>query len=401
MGSGETKNHVLLVLSFSLFCCMMGVGVISPILPLYAVKMGASGTLLGLVFGAFSMSRLFCSLVSGSMADRLERKTLILFGLSIYTISSLAYLFVESAWHLVAIRFFNGLGSAFVVPVAMSIGSDVSEEGEEGAFFGSLQMALFAGIGAGPLLSGLLTDWLGLQAPFLVMTAMTLVALAGIALWLPKGLPVSSSGTGGDLSVYSALLKDPVLRRVYAYRFSTALGRGSMLMFLPLIATELNLSFVKIGIILSTVSIATSLFQKYTGSLADRFPKNRLVLVAGVLSSVTLFSMPLLRTFPALLLGALAFGIGTATGAPSITSLAAIRGRDFGTGRAMGVFNISFGLGMMSGPILAGYIRDAGILSSPFVPIGIVLLTASSFFILDRPFRAVGLSSGREECVSG
>lgn len=401
MDEEKRRRHVLLVLSFSLFCCMMGVGVISPILPLYAVKMGASGTLLGLIFGAFSMSRLFCSLASGSMADRLERKSLIIFGLSIYTLSSLAYLFVDSAWHLVAIRFFNGLGSAFVVPVAMSIGSDIAEEGEEGTFFGSLQMALFAGIGAGPLVSGLLTDWLGWQAPFLVMTGLTLVALAGIAFWLPRGLPVSPSGERGDLSVYVALLKDPVLRRVYAYRFSTALGRSSMLMFLPLIATELNLSFVKIGLILSTVSMATSLFQRYTGGLADRFPKNRLVLLAGVISSITMFAMPFFKTFPALLLGALAFGIGTAMGAPSITSLAAIRGRDFGTGRTMGVFNISFGLGMMSGPILAGYIRDAGILSSPFVPIGFVLLTAASFFILDRPFENLSVTSRREEYISG
>ena len=32
------SGRILGILSFSLFCCMMGVGVISPILPLYAGK---------------------------------------------------------------------------------------------------------------------------------------------------------------------------------------------------------------------------------------------------------------------------------------------------------------------------------------------------------------------------
>ena len=389
MISGKNDRYVLFVLSFSLFCCMLGVGVISPILPVYAVKLGASGTLLGLILSSFSMSRLSCSLLSGSLADRQERKKLIMFGLSIYTLSSLAYLFVETSWHIVAIRFFNGMGSAFVVPVAMSIGSDIAENGKEGKFFGTLQMALFSGIGVGPLLSGLLSKWLGWNAPFLVMTFLTLAALIGIALCLPPGLPVSKSEKAGDEGSYLPLTKDPVLLRVYLFRFSTALGRGSMLMFVPLLSTEIGLSLLQIGAILSTVSLSTALFQVYTGKMADRIPKNRMILFGGIASACSLFMMPFMRSFPSLLIGGLAFGIGTAVGAPSITAIAAIRGKEYGTGRTMGLFNISFGLGMMCGPLLAGYVRDAGILSSPFVPIGVILTCTSLLFAFEKHFRSI------------
>ncbi|PIE54063.1 MAG: MFS transporter [Dethiosulfovibrio peptidovorans] len=385
----QQDRYILLVLSFSLFCCMLGVGVISPILPLYAVQLGAGGGLLGLVLGIFSLSRLGCSLVAGGLADRLERKYLILFGLSVYTLSSVAYLAVTSVWHMVAIRFFNGMGSAFVIPVAMSIGSDVSKKGGEGKFFGFLQMALFAGIGTGPLISGLMADWLGLQAPFLVMTSLTLMALVGVAWGLPTGLPVSSSSHVGSMKVYRALLRDPVLCRVYVYQFSSALGRGSMLMFLPLIASEAHLTFFKIGVVLSIVSLTTGFLQRFTGLLADRMPKNRLVWVGGTITSGILFMMPAFRSFPSLLLGALIFGLGAATSSPSIISMAAIRGRVFGTGRTMGMFNIAFGLGMTLGPLLAGYIREVGILSSPFVPIGGILLGCTSLFIFDHPFRGL------------
>lgn len=380
-------GRILMVLSFSLFCCMMGVGVISPVLPLYAVKLGASGTLLGLIFSAFSVSRMGCTLFSGSLADRFNRKKLMVFGLSIYTISSLAYLFVDSAWHMVAIRFFNGMGSAFVVPVAMSIGSDVVTPGEEGHFFGSLQMALFSGIGAGPLVSGLLTDWLGVQAPFLVMTAMTMFALLGIFLFLPSGIsPSVVDIEEGEMAAYRFLLSDGILLRVYAFQFATALGRGAMLMFVPLLATEMGMSFMEIGAILSAVSISTALCQKTSGELADRYPKNRLVLIGGAASALTMFALPHLGSFPLLLMGGLAFGVGSGMGSPSAASMASIRGKGFGSGRTMGLYNISFGLGMILGPLLAGYLRDMSVLSSPFVPIGCVLLAVTYLFLRDSEF---------------
>ncbi|SMG32358.1 MFS transporter [Dethiosulfovibrio salsuginis] len=384
------SGRILGILSFSLFCCMMGVGVISPVLPLYAVKLGASGTLLGLIFSAFSISRMGCTLFSGSLADRINRKRLMMFGLSVYTISSLAYLFVDSAWHMVAIRFFNGMGSAFVVPIAMSIGSDVAEPGEEGHFFGSLQMALFAGIGAGPLISGLLTDWIGTQAPFLVMTAMTLLALMGIALWLPRSIPSSSiTEDKGEMSAYRFLLSDKILLRVYAFQFATALGRGAMLMFVPLLATEMGLSFMEIGAVLSAVSISTALCQRTSGDMADRYPKNRLVLVGGVTSAFTMFILPQLGSFPLLLAGGVAFGLGSGMGSPSAASIASIRGKGFGSGRTMGLYNIFFGLGMIAGPLVAGYLRDMNIISSPFVPIGFIVLAMTCLFLKDSEFRSL------------
>lgn len=382
------SGRILGILSFSLFCCMMGVGVISPVLPLYAVKLGASGTLLGLIFSAFSISRMGCTLFSGSLADRVNRKVLMIFGLSVYTVSSLAYLFVDSAWHMVAIRFFNGMGSAFVVPVAMSIGSDVAEPGEEGHFFGSLQMALFAGIGAGPLVSGLLTDWMGVQAPFLVMTAMTLIALMGIVLWLPPSFAsgIQSESSEGEGSAYRFLLSDGILLRVYAFQFATALGRGAMLMFVPLLATDMGLSFMEIGAVLSAVSISTALCQKTSGDMADRYPKNRLVLIGGAVSAITMFILPSLGTFPLLFAGGVAFGLGSGMGSPSAASIASIRGKGFGSGRTMGLYNIAFGLGMIAGPLVAGYLRDLNVISSPFVPIGAVVLCATYLFLKDSEF---------------
>lgn len=52
----------------------------------------------------------------------------------------------------------------------------------------------------------------------------------------------------------------------------------------------------------------------------------------------------------------------------------------------MGLYNISFGLGMILGPLLAGYLRDMNVLSSPFVPIGCALLAVTFLFLKDSEF---------------
>lgn len=160
------SRRILIVLSLAMFCAMLGIGIISPVLPLYAKNLGASGFALGMIIGSFSLSRTGGMIVSGELAEHMDRKWLLLGGLAFYAAASVAYTFAYSTASLILIRMGHGLGSAMVVPITMAIATDIAPEGEEGLFFGSLQGALFLGVGCGPLLSGLLAEHLGLMAPF-------------------------------------------------------------------------------------------------------------------------------------------------------------------------------------------------------------------------------------------
>jgi len=52
---------------------MMGMGIISPIMPLYIRSFGAGGMAVGAVFAAFSVSRLLLGPVAGVLSDRVGR----------------------------------------------------------------------------------------------------------------------------------------------------------------------------------------------------------------------------------------------------------------------------------------------------------------------------------------
>ena len=55
----KLDQKALITLFFSVFATVTGVGIVVPLLPIYAHDLGANGIYIGLIFGAFSLSRTF------------------------------------------------------------------------------------------------------------------------------------------------------------------------------------------------------------------------------------------------------------------------------------------------------------------------------------------------------
>ena len=88
---------------------MMGLGIVSPILPNYASDMGATGVMIGLIYSAFSVSRAILQTPVGRFADSYSKKRIIIVGLAAYTVTSVLYTFVSSPESLIAVSFVHGV----------------------------------------------------------------------------------------------------------------------------------------------------------------------------------------------------------------------------------------------------------------------------------------------------
>ena len=85
------------ILALSIFSAMLGVGIIAPLLPLYAENLGASGIWIGIIFAAFSISRSVFMPVFGRLSDCNGRKLFLSIGLFCFSITSLGYIWANSA----------------------------------------------------------------------------------------------------------------------------------------------------------------------------------------------------------------------------------------------------------------------------------------------------------------
>ncbi len=354
-------NKVLWTLSIAIFISTLGVGVISPLLSVYAEDMGATGLWIGLIFSAFSISRLIFLPYIGRLADRSGRRTLLLVGMLLYTLISFGYVFSNSVESLIVTRLLHGFASAMVFPVAMAYVGDMAKKGFEGRTIGSYNTALFMGLAFGPVLGGFLSQSYGMHNAFYAMTTMSLISLVLIFLFLPE-----SHGKRKVGSSFASMIRNKTAKGMFLMQLVRTTGRGMLMSFVPLYAYSLGLSLSEIGLILFVELFFAAILQKAFGHLSDRHSRTKIVAIGTVFSGITLFLFPLGRGFLELLLLSAAMGVGDAIVMSALTAMSVSLGRIYGMGAVAGVFNSVMSAGFVVAPILAGFVMDALGVSSVF-----------------------------------
>jgi DHA1 family multidrug resistance protein-like MFS transporter len=365
-GPGPAPQRVFSVLFISVFSAMLGLGIIVPLLPVYAESLGASGIWIGVIFAAFAFSRALFMPVIGAVSDRRGRRAFVLAGLLLYTVLSVAYIAATNVVFLTGVRFLHGLASAMVIPVAMAYVADLAPEGREGRVMGTFMVSMFLGMGFGPLIGGVIKDLFGMNAVFLAMSIFSAISLVTSILFLPesagsvkKGIPLRTT------------LKNRILRPVLFFRVMNAFANGTFMVFFPILAAaplaiaaisggsgDAVLTSGEIGVIISASILATALLQRAFGRLADRHSKPLLILAGSLIVSAALLLMPFLHGFLPLFVLAVVFGVGSGMAIPASTSLVTIAGRDTGQGAAMGAFNTAMSVGMVTAPLFFGAVYD-------------------------------------------
>ncbi|HIJ06038.1 MFS transporter [Methanocalculus sp.] len=95
--------------------------------------------------------------------------------------------------------------------------------------------------------------------------------------------------------------------------------------------------------------------------------------------------IPFTAGFFGLILVSFILGIGSALRMPAYTAVVAIAGREFGQGACMGAFNTAMSVGMVTSPIISGYIMDILDIRAVFEIAGIIsLIAAIAFLVLAR-----------------
>lgn len=373
------NRQVLATLLLSVLIALLGIGIIVPVVPLLAVSLGASGFSLSLIIAAFSFSRTILQPMVGSLSDRWGRKGFLLAGLLVYAAVGLLFPHAKSVFNLITIRALHGMGSAMIVPVAMAYVSDMAPPGQEGRYMGMLNIAIFAGIGGGPLLGGVFTDLWGMAAAFYAMAALSLLALLLVFFQMPalerqeEGRPVPALHRA-----LASMLRRHRTRGILLARLSTMIIMVPTMAFLPLLMHQwFNASGRQIGTVIACRTLVNALLQAPAGRLADRCDKVLLLRVGCLVIATVICLVPLAGNFWWLLLLFVVLGMGEAMIWPVLGALATEEGRSYGQGTMMGVYSLAMSSGVLLGALTAGISSDLLGLRWSFVLIGVVVFVLS------------------------
>lgn len=371
-------------LFFSIFAAVTGVGIVVPLLPVYAHDLGASGLYIGLIFGAFSLSRTFFLPYFGRMSDKKGRKPFIVIGLFAYAFISIAFVFSRNVETLIAIRFIQGIASAMIMPVTQAYIGDTTIEGSEGLAMGLFNMSVFWGLSIGPLIGGVINDRFGLHMAFI---SMGFLAFAGFFLSLCLLPPTRSEhvvGHGKEPIAWKRLLEDRDIAGLFLFRLGYTACIGMIWGFLPVFAdSEFSLSSSSVGILVMLGVFVSGLMQAPMGYMADRVNRKAMVIAGGLITGFAILSFDWASGFWDLFLANVLFGLGGGISMPALMALVVSKGnRTEAMGSVMGLMTMAHSVGMLAGAVLAGAMMDIFHLRQAFSLGAIFMILSILIFFL-------------------
>lgn len=278
-----------------------------------------------------------------------------------------------------------------IVPVAMAYVSDLSPLGQEGRFMGMLNIAIFSGIGSGPLLGGVFTDVWGLAAAFYIMAALSWLALLLVFFQLPVLENKNPDFRRiGIFRAFNSMLGQKRTAGILLARMSTMIIMVPTMAFLPLLMNQwFQASGTQIGIVITCRTLVNAILQTPCGKIADLWDKVKFLKIGILIISVMLALVPLAPNFWWLLGIFVVLGIGEAIIWPTLGALAVEEGRYYGQGTMMGIYNLAMSSGVFIGSLAAGTIVDLLGLDWSFFLIGgivfVLALSASSLIGKSSP----------------
>lgn len=385
--SSETSGRILYMLSSSVGVAMIGLGIVWPLVPVYARELGATGFQLGAIISSFSLARTFFNPLIGRLSDRRGRRPIISIGLLAYAAVSVLYVHATGVGTLFLVRFLHGFSSVLVVPIAMALAADIAPKDRVGLYMGTLNMAVMLGLGVGPMLGGWIWASLGMQAAFLSMGGLTFLTFFGVRAFIPPDREMAALRRDRTLVPFRTLLKDRVIRGLFLQRLVAASGQGCVYSFLPLLGLGMNVSGSQVGVILGANILVIAFLQRSFGALADRVNPLHQIVLGMFLSGMAILVMPLAGGYEGLLALNVVMGLGTGIASPAGLALGARIGRSVGMASVMGLSEAGFSMGMIASPIFSGLIMDALGLPSIFLTGGgLILLGTWPVFLYLRGY---------------
>jgi DHA2 family multidrug resistance protein-like MFS transporter len=148
--------------------------------------LGASQSQLEWAINSYTLVFAGLLFTAGILGDRLGRRRVLLVGLALFGLASLASAYAQSPGQLIGARALMGIGGAAILPATLSIISNVFDPRERGKAIGVWAGAVGLAVAIGPVVGGVLLEHFWWGSVFLVNVPVVLAGLVGIAVLVPE-----------------------------------------------------------------------------------------------------------------------------------------------------------------------------------------------------------------------
>jgi MFS family permease len=339
---------------------VMGVSLISPILPELRTVFDISDSQVGLIITVYTLPGVFLTPFIGLVADRIGRRRVIIPLLVTFGIGGAGIAFAGSFRQVLALRFLQGIGASALVTLAVTLIGDFYDGAQQNAVMGLNSSTIGTGAAMYPLIGGALAGirW---NAPFLFYGIGVLVGLVAVVF-----LPEPDGREASDVRTYLSGLRDVATDQKALAIFGAIfvvffVFYGAVQTALPLLLSdEFALTPSEIGLSLAMVSIASAAISSQYGRISEWRSAPELIALGFVAYGCSLLGVWIAPSPIAVGGSLLAFGVGFGLVMPSIdtTIITAVSGRL--RAGMMGMRTSVLRLGQTLGPVSFTYLAEEG-----------------------------------------
>lgn len=187
------QRKLLALLFTVMFLIMLGFGMIIPVLPYFAERIGAGSWEISILFASYNIMQFLFSPLWGSLSDRIGRKPLIMMGLLGFSVTFVLFGLSDTYGEMLLYRILGGIVSAAAIPTVTAMVADLFPPEERAKGMGVIGAGVGLSFVFGPVIGGLLGDVNG-SYPFFASAGLALVTLLFVATSLPESLPPERRG---------------------------------------------------------------------------------------------------------------------------------------------------------------------------------------------------------------
>lgn len=357
MARQVSQRSPLAIIFVTVMIDLIGFGIVIPVLPLYAERFGASPTVVGLLFGIYSIMQFLFAPVLGRLSDRVGRRPVLLLSLIGTAIGFLLMGLARTLWLLFLARAIDGITGGNI-STAQAYIADVTGPEERSRGMGLIGAAFGIGFVFGPALAGILSH-ISPAAPFYFAGALAAANALALYFFLPESLPSARRDSKRrdpkiKLSANQQLVSIAAIYFLVTVSFALMTATYSLFTKRRFGYDQAHNGYIFAYLGLVGAAIQGALLGRLVGMLGDE-----LLAIAGIaLMAAGLFFLPSSSTEMALIIASTAIAIGHSLSAPTLNGLASKSASGAHQGAVFGAMQSVASLARIIGPSIGGWLLD-------------------------------------------
>lgn len=370
---GVLKNPNLHIIFLVTLLAVVGVSSIAPALPLMVRELNVKTGQIGLLITVFTLPGMVLTPITGVLADRFGRKTILVPSLFVFGIAGFLCTFTRTFEILLVLRFIQGLGAASLGAMNVTLIGDIFSGNQRAAAMGYNSGVLSVGTASWPVIGGTLAI-AGWYYPFILpLLAIPLGLLVLFRLKNPEP-DVSQSLKQYLLNTWRNINRPKVWGLFIINVLVFFVIYGTILTYFPIhLEQKFGINSLIIGLVISSMSITTAISSSLTGYLNRKFPVRNLLLVSYSIYIAAMCILPFVESIPfiipVILLAGFAHGISMPNVQNLLVGMAPLNER----AAFMSLNSMVLRTGQTLGPLIMGFFYSiAGTEATFFAAAGVV-----------------------------